>query len=57
MTKLFLFILYWLLIFPIGLICRILGIETLDLGWRIGKGTYWNDRKNESAVERYTNQL
>jgi hypothetical protein len=57
LTKLLLIILYLLLIIPIGLLCRILSIETLDLGWRIGKKTYWNARKNGSAVERYTNQF
>ena len=57
LIKIFIVILYWLLIFPIGLLCRILGVETLDFSWRNGPKTYWNIRKNEKPADRYSKQL
>ncbi len=36
--------LYYLMITPIGLIVRLMGKDTLRLGWQPEAGTYWLDR-------------
>lgn len=57
MTKFITFILYWLLILPLGMIHRILGLKTLDFSWRNGANTYWEPRGDSAATERYRKQV
>jgi hypothetical protein len=56
MSHVILGIIYYLVLTPIGLLLRALGRDPLRRRFETGARSYWIDRGEEPAVERYFRQ-
>ena len=58
LTKLVVWLAYWVVLVPIAMIYKIFGVKSLNFDWKPGEeDSYWEERKNpESVKDRYNRQ-
>lgn len=56
-TNIFLALLFYVVITPMGLIFRIAGRKTVPLGWEETTATYWNRRDPRSSEQNHLKQF
>ena len=52
MTKIILIVLFYLVIFPTGILAKLTGVKLLDTKFRSAKGSYWIERDNKNRKFR-----
>jgi hypothetical protein len=56
-TRILLTLLFFLVVTPIGLLQRLCGKRAVELHFRSGETTYWQDRSSHPAPSEYENQF
>ncbi|MBT3234677.1 MAG: hypothetical protein HN353_01860 [Bdellovibrionales bacterium] len=51
MTRLFIFLIYWGGICPLGILRKIIGIRSLDYKWMSDQETYWFMRPRSKSAD------